>query len=61
MLRHKRMPKETFIVRNRITLQAAILYCSEAAVHSHPFLKIFPENAGDRVLFLVKLRADCSE
>ena len=55
------MPKETFIVRNRITLQAAILYCSEAAVHSHPFLKIFPENAGDRVLFLVKLRTDCSE
>ena len=31
------MPKEIFIVRNRITLQAAIMDCSEAAVHSHPF------------------------
>ena len=34
------MPKEIFIVRNRITLQAAILDCAETAVHSHPFLKI---------------------
>ena len=31
------MPKETCIVRNRITLQAAIMDCSEAAVHSYPF------------------------
>ena len=31
------MPKEIFIVRNRITLQAAIMDCSEAAVHSYPF------------------------
>ena len=31
------MPKEIFIVRNRITLQAAILDCSEAAIHGHPF------------------------
>ena len=38
----RRMPKEIFIVRNRITLQAAILDCSEAAVHSHIFLKISP-------------------
>ena len=30
------MPKEIFTVRNRITLQAAILDCSEAAVQSHP-------------------------
>ena len=31
------MPKEIFIMRNRITLQAAILDCSEAAAESHPF------------------------
>ena len=31
------MPKEIFIVRNRITLQAAILDCSEAAVQGHQF------------------------
>ena len=31
------MPKEIFIVRNRIALQAAIMDCSEAAVHSHLF------------------------
>ena len=55
------MPKEIFIVRNRITLQAAILDCSEAAVHSHPFSKISPENTGGRVLLLVKLQTDCSE
>ena len=36
MLRYKRMPKEIFIVRNKITLQAAALDCSEAAVQSHP-------------------------
>ena len=40
------VPKEIFIVRNRITLQAVILNCSEAAVHSHPFLKVSPENTG---------------
>ena len=33
--------KEHFIVRNRIKLQAAIWDCSEAAVHSHLFLKIY--------------------
>ena len=55
------MPKESFIVRYRITLQAVILDCSEAAVHSHPFSKISPENAGGRVRFLVKLQNDCSE
>ena len=55
------MPKETFIVRNRITLQAAILNCSEAAVHSHPFSKISPENTDGRFLLLVKLQTDCSE
>ena len=55
------MPKEIFIVRNRITLQAAILDCSEAAVHSHPFSKISPGNTGGRVLLLVKLQTDCSE
>ena len=31
-------------MRNRITLQAAILNCSDAAVHSHLFWKNFPEN-----------------
>ena len=34
------------IVRNRITLQAAISDCSEPAVQSHPFSNISPENAG---------------
>ena len=37
------MPKEIYIVRHRITLQAAILDCSEAAIHSHPFSKFFQE------------------
>ena len=55
------MRKEIFIVRNRIALQAAILDCSEAAVHNHPFSKISPGNTGGRVLFLVKLQTDCSE
>ena len=48
-------------MRNRITSQAAILECSEAAVHSHPLPKISPENTGGRVLLLVKLPIDCSE
>ena len=55
------MWKEIFIVRNRFTLQASIFDCSEAAVHSHTFSKISPENTGDRVLHLVKLQSDCSE
>ena len=55
------MRKETFIVRNRIKLKAAILDCSEAAVYSHPFSKISAENTGGRVLILVKLETDCSE
>ena len=50
------MPTEIFIVRNRI-----ILDCSEAAVHSHPFWKISPENTGGRVILLVKLQTGCSE
>ena len=54
------MSKEIFIVRNQISLQAAILDCSGAAVHSHPFPKIYPENTGGKVLFLVKLLTDCS-
>ena len=61
MLRYKGMPKEIFNMRNRIKLQAAILDCSEAAVLSHPFLKISPGNTGGRVLLLVKLQNDCSE
>ena len=50
------MPKEMFIVRNRIILRAAILDCSEAAVYSHPFSEISPENSGGRVLLLVKFQ-----
>ena len=61
MLRYKRMPKEIFIVRNRIILQAVILDCSEAAVHPHPFSKISPVNTGNRDLLLVKEQTDCSE
>ena len=55
------MRKEIFIMRNRITLQAAILDCLEAAVHSHAFSKISPENTSGRVLLLVKLQIGCSE
>ena len=55
------MSKEIFIVRNRISLQAAILDCSGAAVQSQTFSKIYPENTGGRVLLLVKLLTDCSE
>ena len=55
------MPKEIFIARNRITLQSAILDCSEAAVHSLTVSKIYPENISGRVLLLVKLQTDCSE
>ena len=55
------MRKEIFIVRNRIALQAAILDCSEAAVHNHPFSKISPANTGGRILLLVELQTDCSE
>ena len=50
------MPKEIFIVRNRITLQAAILNCSEAVVHSLLFSKISLENTGGIVHLLVKLQ-----
>ena len=52
------MLREIFIVRNRITLQAAILDCSEAAVHSHPFSKISPEITSGRVFLLAKLETD---
>ena len=55
------MRKEIFIVRNRITLQAAILDYSEAAVHSHPFSKISPGNIIRRVILLVKLQTGCSQ
>ena len=48
-------------MRNRITLLAAFLVCSEAAVHSHPFSKVSPENSCSRVPLLVKLLTDCSE
>ena len=55
------MSKEIFIVRNRITLQAVMLDCSEAAVHSDPFSKNVQENTDGRVLLLDKLQTDCSE
>ena len=56
------MPKVIFIVRNRIILQlAGILDFSEAAIHSHLFSKIYPENTGSRALVFVKLRTDCSK
>ena len=45
----------------RITLQRAISHCSKAAIHTHPFLKVSPENSGVRALLLVKLQTDCSE
>ena len=61
MFRYKRIREEIFILRNRIKLQAAILDCSEAAIHSHPFPKIYPENTGGRVLLLVKLETESSE
>ena len=56
--RYKRIPKEIFIVKNRIILQAAISDCSEAAVHSHPFSKISPENTSGRVFLLVKIQTE---
>ena len=55
------MQNKNFIMRNRITLQAAIMDCSGAAVHCHPFPKISPGYTGGRVLLLVKLQTDCSE
>ena len=55
------MSKEIFIVRNRITLQAVILDCSEAVVHSDPFSNNFQENTDGRVLLLDKLQTGCSE
>ena len=48
------MPKKIFIVVDKITLQVAILVCSEAAIHSQPFSKISPENTGGTVLPFVK-------
>ena len=54
------MPKEIFIVRKRITLQAPILDRSEAIVDSHTFHKFSPENTGGRVLVLNKLQSNCS-
>ena len=44
---------------NRITLQAPISNCSDAAIQSHPFSKISPENTSVRVFLLVKLQTDC--
>ena len=52
------MRKEIFIVTNQIKLQGAILDCSEAPVHSHPFSKISPEIVSDRVFLLAILETD---
>ena len=43
LLHYKRMRKEIFIVRNRITLQAAILDCSEVAFNRPHFRKFLQE------------------
>ena len=48
-------------MRNRITLQATILDCLEAAVYSHLFSKISPGNTCGRFLLLGKLQAGSSE
>ena len=37
------------------------LECPEAAVHSHPFSKIYSRNTSSRVILLVKLQTDYSE
>ena len=42
-------------------LQAVMLDCSEAAVHSDPFSKNVQENTDGRVLLLDKLQTGCSE
>ena len=55
------MPKEIFVVRKRITLQAAILDCLEASVHSYPFSKLSPENTDSRAFLLNNLQTDCSK
>ena len=55
------MPKEIFILKNPITLQAAILDSSETAIYSHPFSEISPGITGGRVILLVKSQIDCSE
>ena len=46
---------------NWITSKAAASSSSEAASQNHLFLIISQENAGDRVVLLVKLQTDCSE
>ena len=50
------MSKDIYIVRNRITLQAALLDRSKAAVYSHPFSKISPGNTGVESFFCSNYR-----
>ena len=59
ILYYVRIPKQIFNCEklNYITISD----CSEAAVHSHPFSKVSPENTGGRALLLVKLQTDCLE
>ena len=45
------MPKKKIIVRNRVTLQVAILDCSEPAVHSHLFQIFFQKILVEESLF----------
>ena len=47
--------------RKGIFLEIFLLDCSQAAAHSHPFLKISPENTGGRGCLLVKLQTGCSD
>ena len=44
-----------------VFLEIFRLDCSEAAVRSHPFSNVFPENTVGGVLLLVKLQTGCSE
>ena len=55
------MRKENFIVRNRITLQAAMVDCSEAAVHSLHFRNFFQKILVVDPFFESNYRLNCSE
>ena len=55
------MPKENFTVRNRITLQAAMVDCSEAAVHSLHFRKFLQKILVVDPFFESNYRLNCSE
>ena len=52
------MPKENFIVRNRITLQSSYGGLFRSSCPQPPFPKISPENTGGRSLLSVKLQTE---